>query len=147
MGSDCGGASRAAKVVLCREEKADAKLGKVEFLRRLSRAAEKLVPRETDPARAYGHQVYGMPPTRVEHWRTSKCKGLGVVASACNTSSLEFMEAIKDPVVAAPVGQLRFWSERWAKVPESGKGRVREAWDVCKKALQKHGHGTLSAAR
>ena len=43
--SDCGGASRAAEVACGREVKADDKLRRVEFLRRFSRDARKLVPR------------------------------------------------------------------------------------------------------
>ena len=69
------------------------------------------MPRGVYATRSYARQVYGMPPTRVDRWRTRNCQALGLAASACNTSGLEFMDGVDDPAVAEPVGQLRFRSE------------------------------------
>ena len=113
LGVDCGGSRRCLAKTNEREQKADLKLGRIQYLGSLNKSADKLVGSGADPQRAYGHEVYGTAPTRLAKWRTRNGEALHFAKSCCLTTAYAFRKGTTDPAIRARRDQIILWCQVW----------------------------------
>ena len=128
LGIDCGGAARGVTHQVCREAKATTRNSRTKCLVSLCKRAETMVSTGSDPQRSYGFCVMGLPPARLDQWRSSNADARGIATSACNTSAFALRGQHTDPAVTVPMEQIKFWVNLYRSAPRDLQELVQAAW-------------------